>query len=185
MTAVGNGAEAAGNQDATVRSITPCGLSNDISVAPMDDAAEARAFKALNEEWITEWFALEPPDRAILDHPQDEIVARGGQVLIARLHDDIVGCVALMPMGEGVLELSKMTVTPAIRGVGIGRIILLAAISSARKLGASSLFVATSTKLSNAIHLYESVGFGHVAAERLGPYPYLRADVFMELRLDE
>lgn len=163
--------------------IMPRDLTNEVNVGPMDDAAEARAFKALNEEWINELFALEPPDRLLIDHPQEEIVAKGGQVLIARLHGEIVGCVALMPMADGVFELSKMAVTPAVRGMGVGRVVLLAAIRSARLLGASSLFLATSTKLTNAINLYESVGFRDVPAERLGPYPYHRADVFMELRL--
>jgi N-acetylglutamate synthase-like GNAT family acetyltransferase len=95
----------------------------------------------------------------------------------------VIGCVALVAAGHGVFELSKMTVAPSFRGNGIGRAIVLAAIAQARKLGASTLFLGSSTKLANAVSLYESVGFRHVPLEELGPPPYRRADVFMKYEL--
>ncbi|MCY9581310.1 GNAT family N-acetyltransferase [Paenibacillus alvei] len=73
--------------------------------------------------------------------------------------------------GAGVFELSKMSVSPELRGRGYGRRILHAAINRARELSAKSLFLGSSTKLPNAVHLYESVGFKHVAIERIGPMP--------------
>lgn len=75
-----------------------------------------------------------------------------------------------------------MAVVPALRGgKGIGRAILRAAIARARASGAQSLFLASSTKLANAVHLYESLGFTHI--DRRERYPYDRADVFMEYPL--
>ena len=50
-------------------------------------------------------------------------------------------------------------------------------------MGARALFLGSSTKLPNAVHLYESVGFRHVPAESLPPMKYVRADVFMEMKL--
>ena len=47
-------------------------------------------------------------------------------------------------------------------------------------MGATLLTLATSRKLANAIHLYESIGFQHIPPE---PSPYSRADVFMEMSL--
>jgi len=35
----------------------------------------------------------------------------------------------------------------------------------------------------NAVHLYESVGFTHVPAEKLPEMHYARADVFMQMEL--
>ncbi|MFB5266945.1 GNAT family N-acetyltransferase [Paenibacillus enshidis] len=96
----------------------------------------------------------------------------------------MVGCAALVPTGAGVFELSKMSVAPECRGRGYGRRIILAAIHRARELGAASLFLGSSTKLPNAVHLYESVGFKHVSVEQIGPMPYARANVFMELELE-
>lgn len=47
-----------------------------VTIAPMAGAAEAQAFKDLNEAWITKLFTLEPADRAILDDPGGEIIAK-------------------------------------------------------------------------------------------------------------
>lgn len=152
-------------------------------IDPLASDADARAFKELNEEWISRLFTLEPADTATLTDPVGAIVDRGGQVLIARLGDDRVGCVALVPTGAGVFELSKMAVRPELRGHGVGRQLITAAITLAGRLGATSLFLGSSTKLPAAVHLYESVGFSHVPAERIQPLPYARADVFMELIL--
>jgi len=152
-------------------------------IEPMRSDADARAFRQLNEEWITSLFTLEDADRALLNDPVGRILGTGGAVLIARLGDDAVGCVALVPTGDGVFELSKMSVSPALRNRGAGRRLILAAIETATELGATSLFLGSSTKLPSAVHLYESVGFTHVPAERIGPMPYARANVFMELEL--
>jgi putative acetyltransferase len=152
-------------------------------IEPMASAADARAFRELNEEWITRLFTLEDADRALLNDPDAAIIAQGGQVLIARIGTDRVGCVALVPTGNGVYELSKMAVAPHLRNRGAGRTLILAAIQLAGRLGATSLFLGSSTRLPSAVHLYESVGFSHVPADRVGPMPYARADVFMELLL--
>ena len=41
----------------------------------------APAFKALNEAWITQLFALEAKDREVLGDPQGKVIAKGGHVL--------------------------------------------------------------------------------------------------------
>lgn len=154
----------------------------------MRSVEDARAFRELNEEWIGRLFEIEAADSAILDDPFGRIIDRGGDVLIVRdgneLDGPVIGCVALVPGEGGVFELSKMTVAFEARNAGVGRRLLHSAIDRARDLGATSVFLGSSTKLANAVHLYESVGFTHVPAERIGPMPYTRADVFMELVLE-
>lgn len=149
----------------------------------MRTPADARAFKAINEEWIHAYFTLEPADSHLLDNPETEIVAKGGQVLIARDGDEIVGCGAVVPEGHGVYEISKMGVPPEHRGRGIGRIVLEAAIDYARAQGANTLYLESNKRLANAVHLYESVGFVHVPPGSLRDSPYARADVFMKYDL--
>ncbi len=51
-------------------------------------------------------------------------------------------------------------------------------------MGAKRLSLGSSTKLPNAVHLYESLGFRHVGPERLPWMAYARSDVFMELELE-
>ena len=163
--------------------VTQQTVSGEIVVRPMSSPAEARAFKDLNEQWITTLFTLEPADSAVLDDPETSIVAKGGLVLIARDGQEIVGCVAVVPEGHGVYEISKMAVAPEHRGRGFGRILLHAAIDQARALGATALFLGSSTKLPTAVRLYEQAGFVHVRPDEIGPMPYDRADVFMRLDL--
>jgi putative acetyltransferase len=154
-----------------------------IEIREMATVDDATAFRTLNEEWITKIFSLEANDVEILGNPQQIIVDKGGRVFVMSADGEAVGCVALIPMEGGVYELSKMAVSPKLRGMGIGRKLIKYAITQARELGAKSLFLGSSTKLPNAVHLYETVGFQHIPPERLPPNPYVRADVFMEMAL--
>ncbi len=147
---------------------------------PGDDAT---AFRTLNEEWIVRHFALEPKDVETLADPESTIISKGGHILMAHAGAEAVACVALIPNGPGVFEISKMAVSPQLRGQGIGRRLLQQAIAHARNLGATSLFLGSSTKLPAAVHLYESVGFSHVPPHELPPNNYARTDVFMRLTL--
>jgi putative acetyltransferase len=154
----------------------------ELVIRPLHDESDAAAFRALNEEWIARYFTIEPQDRRQLDDPIAAYIDTGGEILIAERDGHAVGCVALMPDGTGAYELSKMAIAPELRGQGAGRALLSAAIDHARGLGASSLFLGSSRKLANAVHLYEALGFEHVAPETLH-MPYARADVFMQLGL--
>ena len=155
-----------------------------VTITSMRTPADAAAFGRLNEEWIRTLFTLEEKDRATLADPFGHYVEPGGDVLLARdCANRVIGCVALEPTGDGVFELSKMAVSPAERGRGTGRRLLEAAIDRARALGASSIFLGSNRRLTSAVRLYESAGFRHVPRERVGPLPYTRADVFMELPL--
>jgi putative acetyltransferase len=154
-----------------------------IEIRPLRSGDDTTAFRTLNEEWITRYFTLEPADRETLSQAEAKILGRGGSIFMVYSDGQPVGCVALIPMGEGVFELSKMAVSPQLRGLGIGRRLLEYTIAEARRMGAKSLFLGSSTKLANAIHLYEAVGFAHVPPERIPAMPYVRANVFMEMTL--
>jgi N-acetylglutamate synthase-like GNAT family acetyltransferase len=173
-----------------MRNIIPADEANQdstppaIEIRPLMAAEDATAFRTLNEEWITRYFALEEKDIETLGDPENTILRKGGQIFMVHLNAKPVGCVALIPIGGGVFELSKMAVSPECRGQGIGRRLIEFTIGQARMLGASSLFLGSSTKLPSAIHLYESVGFRHVRPESLPPVPYTRANIFMRLSLD-
>src|SRR6202047_4504547 len=74
------------------------------SPAPGDDAT---AFRTLNEEWITRHFTLEAKDIETLSDPENAILRKGGHIFMVYADAKPVGCVALMPMGNRVYELSK------------------------------------------------------------------------------
>ena len=155
----------------------------EIEIRSLKTGEDTTAFRTLNEEWITRYFTLEKMDRETLGDPENKILRKGGHIFMAYLGHQAVGCVALIPLGQGVYELSKMAVSPELRGLGIGRRLLQHTITQAKLIGAKSLFLGSNAKLANAVHLYESVGFRHVAPENIPPMPYTRANVFMEMPL--
>jgi GNAT superfamily N-acetyltransferase len=150
------------------------------ALLPGDDTT---AFRTLNEEWIARYFSLEAPDIETLGDPETAILRKGGSIFMVYADSLPVGCAALIPLGQGVYELSKMAISPQLRGRGLGRRLLLHVIAQARLLGATSLFLGSNTRLADAVHLYESVGFRHVPPASLPPNPYTRANVFMQMSL--
>lgn len=155
----------------------------EVVIRPLEVGQDGTGFRKLNEEWISRYFVLEAKDRETLGDPEGTILRKGGRVYQSWIGDEVVGCVALIPMEGGTYELSKMAVSPQLRGKGIGRQLLLHAIQEAQALGAKSLFLGSNSRLKNAVHLYEAVGFEHVPPETLPDMHYERADVFMRMSL--
>lgn len=141
------------------------------------------AFRLLNEAWISAYFTIEKKDREVLDNPCEIILKPGGQILFAFRGDRPIGCCALLPLEDGSFEVSKMTVAETERGHGVGRKILQAVIDYAKKQGIRRLYLETNSRLKNAIHLYEALGFKHIPEASRIPSPYARADVFMDMYL--
>ncbi len=136
----------------------------------------APAFATLNFDWIEKFFEIEEPDRRVLLDPEHSIIEPGGNILFALHGDEVIGCVGLKPIRAGVLELTKMAVREDLRGVGVGGLLMQAAINDARRLGAQELVLDTHSSLKNAIALYERFGFVHAP---VGDSPYRRSDVSM------
>jgi len=154
----------------------------DLQLRPFQVGDEV-PFRALNEDWISQYLTLEEPDRFILEDPVGQILEQGGHIFMALGDGRPIACCALLVMADGEFELAKMTVLQSHRGQGIGRELLRYTIGQAKALGAPRLYLETSNKLTNAIHLYESLGFRHLPPEKVVPSLYARANVFMELFL--
>jgi putative acetyltransferase len=142
------------------------------------------AFRQLNEEWIERYFRIEPKETVVLADPRGTILDQGGRIFFAVVGGRCVGCCALRRMSDTEFEVAKMAVTPGFQGAGIGRRLLHAVIEAGRSRGARRLYLETNHQLKSAIHLYESLGFRHLAPEEIIPSPYERADVYMELVFD-
>jgi len=141
------------------------------------------AFRELNESWIRQYFAIEPKDIEVLGDPVGHILRPGGHIVMAIADGRAIGCCALLAMPEGNFEIGKMAVAEEFRGQGIGRKLLAGVVEFAREIGAKRLYLETSTKLPNAIHLYESQGFKYLPPERIRKSPYARSDLYMEMFL--
>jgi ribosomal protein S18 acetylase RimI-like enzyme len=137
-------------------------------------------FKRLNIEWLERYFRVEPIDVEVLSKPE-AILAAGGFILMARSAGTIIGTCAVMHAEGTRFELTKMAVTAAWQGQGVGRQLLVAALAAFRARGGGDLFLETNSRLAPAIALYESLGFVH-APRPEGPSHYERADVYMDYR---
>jgi GNAT superfamily N-acetyltransferase len=122
---------------------------------------DAAAFRALNEEWITRYFAKEPRDEAFLADPRGTILDRGGRIFFAVRDGQPIGCCALLAIAPGEFEVAKTAVTESSRRAGVGRRLLEKAIAEAHVSGANRLYL-ENRKLA----------------------PYARTNVYMELYLD-
>ncbi len=139
------------------------------------------AFATLNRAWIERFFRVEGADLKVLDDPEGAIIAAGGQIFFALEDADVVGTVAAVRESPTIFELAKMAVHPSRQGRGVGERLGRAVIDFARDQGADILFLETNSALSNAVRLYERLGFRHAA--RSHPSAYARSNVYMELRL--
>lgn len=139
-------------------------------------------FRELNEQWIKKYFEMENEDRKILEHPQENILNKGGHIIVALYNDEPVGVCALIKLEqrEGEYELGKMAVTPKVQGLGIGYLLGRSIIEKAKHIGAKKVHLESNTKLKPAIKLYEKLGFKKVSGH---PTPYERCNIQMELNL--
>ena len=130
-------------------------------------AEDSPACRALVNDALAE-FDLQPdPDAtdADLNDVVAHYAARGGDfVVLVNAMGAIVGTCGLYPFesspGEPrTVELRKMYLSPTLRGQGQGRRLLDWALVRARELGFRRVVLETSTKLRDAIALYERNGF--------------------------
>lgn len=101
----------------------------------------------------------------------DEMTPPAGLLLVATLQDEPVGCGALKLHPEtGIAEVKRMWVSPRVRGLGLGRRLLVDLEREADSRGMRTLRLETNHTLTEARRLYESAGFVEVPPFNDEPY---------------
>ena len=129
-----------------------------------------------------DYFAWLGPDGWYID-PEAELAALPSgydAILLARDGEDVVGCVALRPLEDGVCEMKRLYVRPAGRGAGVGRALVDASLARARQLGYATMRLDTLPTMRAAQALYVSLGFRQI--ERYNENP-IEGVLFFELAL--
>ncbi len=139
-------------------------------------------FKEINEEWLRNYFYVEPIDEKVLGDPEQYVLINDGQILYAEIDGQIAGTVALKRMDNTSFEMTKMGVRPAFQGKKLGELLARAAIEKAWSLGATKVVLYSSTILTPALNLYRKLGFTEVELESGG---YARCNIKMELPKDK
>lgn len=96
------------------------------------------------------------------------------EVIVAELHDELVGSVLLFPAESEAYgtwveratwpELRLLAVRPSVRGRGIGTLLMNECILRARQSGATALGLHTSESMVIAVPMYERRGFVRIPA---------------------
>ncbi|MFC6599526.1 helix-turn-helix domain-containing GNAT family N-acetyltransferase [Kitasatospora paranensis] len=111
-----------------------------------------------------------------LARPVDDadITAPAGLLLVAGLDGEPVGCGALKFRREGTgwAEVKRVWISPAVRGLGLGRRLLGALESRAAAEGLRTLRLDTNRALTEAIGLYRAAGYREVPAFNDEPYAH-------------
>jgi putative acetyltransferase len=84
----------------------------------------------------------------VIEDPEGNVLGGGGFSRLKGTH-----------AGDGVAELQKVYFSPQLRGLGLGKQILILAIEGARSVGYTTLYAETVPHMTLAIGLYERLGF--------------------------
>jgi GNAT superfamily N-acetyltransferase len=130
---------------------------------PVDGAAAVQIDWYQGDRAGLRWLFEEAEDsRTQLDSYLD-----AGRVLVARSGPDVVGRLQLVPSGRaGEVELKSMAVVPRLRGTGIGRSLITAAIDESRAANARRILVSTAAASTENLHFYQRCGFRFVSVDR-------------------
>jgi putative acetyltransferase len=100
-----------------------------------------------------------------------KLLSEGVAFFVIRRDGIPAGCGGIQLFGAEYGELKRMYVRPALRGLGLGKLMLEHLENYAREQGVEQLRLETGIHQREAIGLYERMGF-----ERIGPFGDYRAD---------
>jgi ribosomal protein S18 acetylase RimI-like enzyme len=167
----------------------------DVSVASGE--ADYAAFGALVREyagWCRARFAQEAWmielafSHQALDRELEDLKARygppDGRTFLARRGGEVVGCGSYRRRSDAFCEMKRLFVPDRFRGLGIGRKLCAALIQSARNDGFTVMRLDTAGQMSEAVALYEAIGFRRCTPYNEYPERLMPHMVFMEMTLD-
>ncbi len=112
--------------------------------------------------------------------PPADLVPPGGAFLLARVDGEPAGIGGVRFLDTEIAEVKSMFVSPAHRGIGLGRRILAELDGIAAGHGCRAVRLDTSAYLDSAVGLYRAAGYAEVPAYNENP----KADLWFERSLD-
>ena len=159
----------------------------ELTITPAFDAPEI--VRELFEEYtkmlvdgdpaFRDYLSIQNYDREIL-HLEEKYGPPRGRLYLARWGGETAGCIALRPLDESRCEMKRLYVRPAFRNRGIARKLVDTVLADARSIGYHEMLLDTLPFLTEAIAMYEGLGF--VRTECYNDSP-LDTTIYMKLTL--
>ncbi|MFZ3218450.1 MAG: GNAT family N-acetyltransferase [Rhodoferax sp.] len=113
-----------------------------------------------------------------------EYRAPRGALLAATVNGQYAGCCAMRPLDTAdypnACEMKRLFVRPAVRGLGLGRLLAEGILDAARLAGYSCVLLDTLDDMESARALYQELGFEEIPPYYFNPIAgahYLKADL--------
>jgi DNA-binding MarR family transcriptional regulator len=134
-----------------------------VEIRPVDPRhPDARqCIRAYVAELNARWDAGYDPSAGVTAKPH-EMTPPAGDFRVAYLHGEPVGCGGVKHLPGGPSDIKRMWVSPAVRGLGVGRRLLAELEAIVAESGAPAARLETNRVLVEAIALYRSVGYREV-----------------------
>jgi putative acetyltransferase len=150
-------------------------------IAPGDSAALARAVRNTLAE-----FGAAKPGTAYYDEATDHLYELFSQTprsayFVAELNGEVLGGGGIFPtqgLPADTVELVKLYLLPAARGRGVGKALIMHCFEAARAHGYARVYLETTDELTQAIPLYERLGFTYLP-EPLGNSGHFGCQIWM------
>ena len=144
-----------------------------VEIREVDPAgADARqCLRAYVEELNERWEAGFDPSAGVSAEPH-ELTPPAGCFLVAYLYGEPIGCGGVKHLPGGPSDIKRMWVSPAARGLGLGRRLLHELEQRVRDSGATVARLETNRVLAEAIGLYRSEGYVEVEAFNDEPFAH-------------
>ena len=130
-------------------------------IEPKDNVALAAVIRAA----LTE-FGANKPGTVYYDPTTDQLFqlfeTPGSVYYVAEKDNEILGGCGIFPttgLPEKTCELVKLYLAPTARGTGLGKALMLKAMSWAKQAGYEKVYLETMPELSNAVTMYEKLGY--------------------------
>jgi len=133
---------------------------------------------------------VDKPGTVFTDPTTDELFdlfqSENAQYWVVIDEGQIVGGAGIFPtkgLPNDCVELVKLYLLKSARGKGVGKRLIELCVDEARMYGFSSIYLETMPELSNAIGLYEKMGFEKLE-KRLGESGHFACDLWMLKNLE-
>lgn len=156
------------------------------TIQPQDNVSLAAIIRKTLEE-----FGANHPGTVYFDPTTDALYelfssTKGSTYFVAEYEGKVVGGGGIFPskgLPADTCELVKMYLLPAVRGIGLGKKIILECIAFARSKGYRHIYIETMPELGQAMKTYEKFGFRYLDGP-MGETGHFGCDLWMLLSLE-